>query len=65
MGTHEAELCIATVPGVDSERSVLPDNASGLVSLGFIKNCTWVTPGLDPKSWRAWIFRALAQLPVQ
>lgn len=65
MGIHEAELCIASVPRVNSERSVLPDSASELVSLGFIKNCTWVTAGLGPRSWRAWISRASAQLPAQ
>lgn len=65
MGIHEAELCIASVPRVNSERSVLPDSASELVSLGFIKNCTWVTAGLGPGSWRAWISRASAQLPAQ
>lgn len=51
MGTHEAELCIASVSRANSKRSVLPDSSSELACLGFIKKCTWIALGLGPKSW--------------
>lgn len=44
------------VPWASSERSEIPDSASELVSLWFIRSCTWVMPRAGPKSWTAWIF---------
>lgn len=50
LGIHEAELCIASVPTVNSERSMLPHSNSELVFPGFINTCTWIAAGLGPKN---------------